>query len=496
MIPDLDALNPVPAGTKAGSAFNKVVLKLVKRGPERRAIEAGEVDAVLDPESGSAILLPAAQRWLLGRAAHARAEAPAPDQAARINLDILDGLPAEICALDATGTVLSANRAWRDAPRTSLGAGIAEGDSLLVACDKAYGPDQLDGIALAAGIRQVIAGERRAFRYEHVYGPQYARRCFIFKITPAAGDAAAAGAIVSREDITWHKRGEQLLALEGTVASSLAAADDATGAVKTVIRAACESQGWECGRYFRFDPAASVLRCAESWGMANPLISQFLDRSRDVVLHPDAGLKGRVYRSGHPLWIVSDLPNTGLSSSALAPASDRDGAFIFPVLLDGRTIGVLAFSGSNIREPDDRLLHTVRNIGGQLGRFLHQQQALDALRRSKERFQRLTELSNDWYWEQDHKLRFTDYVGAGALDAEAVLGKTLWELPNLVPGSVDWAEHRSQLGERWSFCDFEFSAVHADGRTSYYSISGEPVFDAAGAFTGYWGTGLDITHRK
>ena len=34
------------------------ILRLVKSGPERRALESGEVDAVLDPATGTAMLLP------------------------------------------------------------------------------------------------------------------------------------------------------------------------------------------------------------------------------------------------------------------------------------------------------------------------------------------------------------------------------------------------------------------------------------------------------
>jgi PAS domain S-box-containing protein len=142
------------------------------------------------------------------------------------------------------------------------------------------------------------------------------------------------------------------------------------------------------------------------------------------------------------------------------------------------------------------MLQAARAIGSQLGRFLHRQQALDALRRNEARFRRLTELSTDWYWELDRDFRFTEYAGTGVLDTQEVLGKTLWELPNLVVGSADWAVHRAQLGERWSFCDFEFSALRADGQPGYYSISGEPMFDETGTFAGYWGTGLDITRRK
>jgi CRP-like cAMP-binding protein len=43
---------------------NGRILRLVKSGPERQALESGQVDAVLDPETGTALLLPDAERAL------------------------------------------------------------------------------------------------------------------------------------------------------------------------------------------------------------------------------------------------------------------------------------------------------------------------------------------------------------------------------------------------------------------------------------------------
>lgn len=495
MIPVPAVDGAAPRGGEAGRRIERVILRLVKGGPERRAIEAGEADAILDQASGRAFLLPAAQRWLLDQ----RAESPhqardrRPDRAAR---NSFEDLATEIGVLDAHGVVLSANAAWRDAAaRGCLGAGLAEGESYLAACDGAAGMDRLDGLAIAAGVRQVIAGERKQFRYEHSCRLAGRRSWFQLDVTRASGDPAAR-AVVSREDISGRKSGELLLGLEYDVARVLAEASDARAALRGTIRAMCEALAWDCGRYFRLDPEASVLRFHEGWGVPTPAVGQFLERSHGVVLRLDAGLKGRVYRTGQPLWVVPGTAHSGMAPAALPPETDGDGAFIFPVTRENRTTGVLAFSGRNIHEPDDRMLQAARAIGSQLGGFLHRQQSLDTLRQSEARFRRLTALSTDWYWQQDRDFRFTEYAGAGVLPADAVLGKTLWELPNVVAASADWAAHREQLGERWSFCDFEFTVLRADGQPGYYCISGEPIFDEAGAFTGYWGTGLDITRRK
>ena len=53
------------------SAANGRILRLVKNGPEREALESGQVDAVLDHTSGTALLLPEAERALSSTAGEA-----------------------------------------------------------------------------------------------------------------------------------------------------------------------------------------------------------------------------------------------------------------------------------------------------------------------------------------------------------------------------------------------------------------------------------------
>jgi len=123
-----------------------------------------------------------------------------------------------------------------------------------------------------------------------------------------------------------------------------------------------------------------------------------------------------------------------------------------------------------------------------------------ALRKSEERFKSLTALASDWYWEQDENFRFTFRSGnalhATGMSYDEVLGKTRWELPALNLTGEDWARHRTRL-ERWQpFHDFEIKRMGPGGRVRWVSLSGEPVFDARGQFTGYRGVGHDITEAR
>ena len=126
--------------------------------------------------------------------------------------------------------------------------------------------------------------------------------------------------------------------------------------------------------------------------------------------------------------------------------------------------------------------------------------AEEALRASEARFRVLTELSSDWYWEQDENLCFT-YLSNQVDDltgysGESSLGKTRWEIANMTPLSCSWAEHQAVLAARQPFRDFECRRFGPDGTVRYLSMSGAPIFDEQRRFMGYQGIGRNITERK
>ncbi|KRC29097.1 EAL domain-containing protein [Acidovorax sp. Root219] len=126
--------------------------------------------------------------------------------------------------------------------------------------------------------------------------------------------------------------------------------------------------------------------------------------------------------------------------------------------------------------------------------------ALEALRESEARWRSLTQLSSDWYWEQDAEFRFVRIEGSPQnkmdLPDSQLFGLTRWELPNTFADDGQWRAHREQLAQRQVFRNFEIQRMSAQGDPLWVSISGEPIFDAEGQFTGYRGLARDITERK
>ncbi len=120
------------------------------------------------------------------------------------------------------------------------------------------------------------------------------------------------------------------------------------------------------------------------------------------------------------------------------------------------------------------------------------------LRRSEERFQRLTELSCDWYWEQDANGRFTQVSGP-ALEMLGICGEGSSDSANHAQGArwneAERAALEENIAARRPFLDFIYGRTNVDGSKQYFQVSGEPIFDTSGCYLGYRGIGMDVTGR-
>ncbi len=118
------------------------------------------------------------------------------------------------------------------------------------------------------------------------------------------------------------------------------------------------------------------------------------------------------------------------------------------------------------------------------------------------RFRSLLDLSSDWYWEQDAEFRFCEFsdglAARGNTSPSAFVGLTRWDFLRGHCAGLSEAEiaaHEAQVRAHQPFRELEYSMETRDG-LRYFSISGDPVFDADGVFTGYRGIGRDVTARR
>ena len=102
-----------------------------------------------------------------------------------------------------------------------------------------------------------------------------------------------------------------------------------------------------------------------------------------------------------------------------------------------------------------------------------------------------TDIDHRLTWMSDPETRENRYYNTNVM-----IGRRRWEFPGVAPREDPcWAPLIKALGNIQPFRDFEFESRLEDGKQVYRRISGRPVFNENGDFTGYRGISTDITER-
>ena len=294
-----------------------------------------------------------------------------------------------------------------------------------------------------------------------------------------------------------------LLRIDQRLARVLAGSGSSVQTAPKIVGAFCDALGWACGTLWSRDAeVADRLGCLGAWGIDTPGIAEYLGytHGRRPILN-NAGIVGAAWLGDAPVWVPDIARDEGFRKVPTAMRAGLRTALAFPVAVGDQVLGVVEICSTEVHGPDDALLAGVPLLGGQVAQFLLRAQAQAQLAESEKRLRNLTALSSDWFWEQDAQLRFIRFEGRGvtrtaAEMAPALIGRRLWEVKGLVPGSSDWDAHRAALERREPFRDFETVYRDGKGEMVHISANGDPIHDANGQFTGYRGTARDITVHK
>jgi diguanylate cyclase (GGDEF)-like protein/PAS domain S-box-containing protein len=129
-----------------------------------------------------------------------------------------------------------------------------------------------------------------------------------------------------------------------------------------------------------------------------------------------------------------------------------------------------------------------------------QRKSREVLAEREKRFRDVLEASGEYVWETDAQWKYTFLSER----VETVLGYLRHEMIGRAPREFmplgeaqamdEWFAARAAHAE--GFRDQVHRSLTKSGRVIWQSVTGVPVFDAAGKLTGYRGTGADITARK
>ena len=303
---------------------------------------------------------------------------------------ILDGLRDAVVAADLGGRIVYANDAvartlgW--APLDLLGAPV----SVLI-------PERLRTAHNGGFARYRTTGERRLIG--HVVrvpalcadGSEVEVELALETLQTIDGELIVA----SMRDVTELAEMERqsklgrYLAATNAVALQLGATRPAASlsdAASVVLPAIGTALGWAVGSLWEVDDDAGSMHRVGTWTASAGEFERFFSDTAEVSFAPGAGIPGRVWASGQPVWVSDVEHDSGFTRREYAVAVGLHGAVAFPVLgAEERVLGTVEFFDPRTHEPDEDLLEVLGTIGRQVGQFVERTRA-DRRARSQLRF--------------------------------------------------------------------------------------------------------------
>jgi PAS domain S-box-containing protein len=187
---------------------------------------------------------------------------------------------------------------------------------------------------------------------------------------------AAAVSKVLQLDATARRAAEQRLATHSIVTRVLAETDTLAEAGPRLLAKIGIGLGWEFGDVWLFDREAGVLRSAATWFRPDIGPTEFSAQSRRTWFYPGAGLPGRVWASGEPVWIEDVFKKADFVRRRTAKAAGIHAACAFPLLgRDGELLGVVDLLSFEVRSRDPALMVVLADIGREIGQFVQRERA-------------------------------------------------------------------------------------------------------------------------
>lgn len=190
------------------------------------------------------------------------------------------------------------------------------------------------------------------------------------------------GVIGISHDVTERKRAERRLATQYAVVNILASAANLQEAAPRILRAVCETKGWELGDLWVIDKKPNILSCAALWPSEGERFAEFRDMSRQLVLTPGRGLPGRVWVSKRATWVEDVTTDPDFPRAATAAKAGLRVGFAFPILFNNEVLGIVEFFGRPGRQSDAHQLRMFESLGSQIGQFVERKRGEQALAES------------------------------------------------------------------------------------------------------------------
>ena len=301
-------------------------------------------------------------------------------------------------------------------------------------------------------------------------------------------------------DLTERYRTQQRLAAQLTLTKLLNEERPIPETARRIMQTICENLGWQMGALWKIDGTKDRMTFFEEWHEPSIGSETAAELTGGVEFRRGEGLPGEVWQAGKALW-VSKVDDPRFPRRERAMRAGIRAAFAFPIVHEGRMLGVMEFFSREAREPDQSLLPVMTLIGGQIGDYVDRLRSAAALRESEEKYRLISETAPDAILTIDANSTIVFCNPA----VERVFGYTPGEMTGKSLDMIIPERYRDQHRrgvERYlrthqptiPWDGVEFIALHKNGHEFAIEISfGAWTGGTPAIFTGY---ARDITERK
>ena len=212
--------------------------------------------------------------------------------------------------------------------------------------------------------------------------------------------------------------------------------------------------------------------------------TRFLEKAADRREIPHTSIRSieEHFRSNQPFSFPRKLPSGRTVMSDVRPRSNGG--------------AIVTFSDVSQQRIRERELEAARDDAARANTSASE--TLEKLREQEQRLRHALELSSDWFWTMDENLSFTSFSESFArmtgTDISKIIGKRRGELVDEEAlKTPHWQAHLNTLENYKEFRNFKYIAKFPDGQERLMSVSGLPMFDAQGVFSGFFGSATDLT---
>jgi PAS domain S-box-containing protein len=204
------------------------------------------------------------------------------------------------------------------------------------------------------------------------------------------------GVVLVFRDVTQKRKADRLRAARLAVAQILSEGGGVQQPVRRLVEALPRALGWDGASVWLHDSATGELVCRAAWASPESGLAATIEAHAVTPIVRGEGLVGRVWDRGTASWlgdgeeigrlghgsgnvVVAAHGETDLSLPMSTPAPRA--ALAAPLVIEGKTEGVLALWSRARQQPDDEIADTIVTLANQIGDVIQRRRMHNEIRR-------------------------------------------------------------------------------------------------------------------